>query len=252
MSSHTDRGVRRRSLVDALRALRVLIQDPRDTVQGFRLVEALDPYIHHRELARMLSEPSGERLLGEQPVLVDALRARSVLEALPDGTLGRAYRAYCVSEGIEPDAFVQLGQAGSQTIEDEAVRYAAHRSRDSHDLWHVVCGFRTDLAGEAGVLGFTFAQTRSPGLFLLFLGAFLHSLIVGGPAGQTMRGLGLRGLRSGFRARALATAPWEEWLARPIAEVRAELGISDVPAYEPAYARDVGRPAWMAALLDER
>lgn len=232
-------GVSRRSVRAALAALRELLKDPSNTAQGFRLVEALDPYIHHRELSRMRSAPSGLRLLRERPVLLDLLRQRSLLDALPDGSLGRVYRQYCEREGLDPESFVRVGQAGSQadTIADELVRYAAHRARDSHDVWHVVCGYRTDLAGEAGILGFTLAQTRSPGLLLLFIGGLLHSLVIGRRRGATMRQLAWRGLRNGWRAAPLSAAPWEAWLARSLDEVRAELGITDIPRYEPAYAR---------------
>jgi ubiquinone biosynthesis protein COQ4 len=232
----SEAGVRQRSLIDAFQALSVLMRDPNDTAQGFRLVEALDPHIHHRELARMRSEPTGERLLREQPALVNLLRDRAALASMPAGSLGRAYLDFCVQEGIEADVFVQIGEAGSQSIEDAQVRYAAHRSRDSHDVWHVVCGFRSDMAGEAAILGFTFAQTRSPGLLLLLAGGFLHSLIVGRTAGKTMRRLAWFGWKSGKRARPLAAAPWEEWLARPLHEIRSDLRVFDVPVYEPAYA----------------
>jgi ubiquinone biosynthesis protein COQ4 len=217
----------------------VLIRDPNDTAQGFRLLEALDPLIHHRELASMRSEPSGEKLLREQPELLDALRDRTALESLPEGSLGHVYRDFCLREGIEPEDFVQVGEAGSVTIDDALVRYAAHRSRDSHDIWHVVCGYRTDLGGESAIAAFILAQHRSPGLLLLVIGALLHSFVVGRAAGKTMRRLALLGWKSGLRARPLAAAPWEEWLARPLDEVRTELGISDVPTYEPAYSRRI-------------
>jgi ubiquinone biosynthesis protein COQ4 len=228
-------GVARPNIREAIRGLSVLVRDPNNTVEGFRVLEALDPRIHHRELACMSSEPSGEKLLREQPVLLDVLRDRTALEALPEGSLGREYRKFCVREGLEPDAFVEVGEAGSQAIADPLVRYAAHRFRDSHDVWHVVCGYRTDLAGEAAILAFYSAQTQSPGMYLLLLGAMLHSVVVGRSAGKTMRRLASVGWRRGLRARPLAAAPWEKWLARPIADVRAELGIADVPEYEPAY-----------------
>jgi ubiquinone biosynthesis protein COQ4 len=230
-------GIRQRSLRDALHALYVLIRDPTDTTQGFRLLEALDPLIHHRELESMRREPSGEKLLREQPELLDALCDRNALESLPEGSLGRVYRDFCVREGVEPEGFVEVGEAGSVTIEDALVRYAAHRSRDSHDVWHVVCGYRTDLAGESAILGFILAQHRSPGLLLLLIGAVLHSFAVGGAAGKTMRRLAKFGWKMGRQARPLAAAPWEEWLAKPLDEVRAELRILEVPTYEPAYFR---------------
>ena len=52
-------GVRRRSLRDALGSLRVLIRNPNDTAQGFRLLEALDPHIYQRELELIRRAPQG-------------------------------------------------------------------------------------------------------------------------------------------------------------------------------------------------
>ena len=162
---------------------------------------------------------------------------RTALEALPPGSLGHAYRAYCAREGLAPEGFVQVGEAGSllEGLQDELVRYAAERARDSHDLWHVVSGYRTDLIGEAGILGFTVAQTHSPGLLMLFIGALLHSFSLRWQHGVAMRRLAFVGLRSGFRAESLAAVPWESWLARPLDEVRAELGITEAPHYTPHY-----------------
>ena len=237
MYGHSEIGVARPDIRGALRGLGVLIRDPNNTAEGFRVIEALDPLVHHRELECMSSEPSGEKLLRERPALLDVLRDRSTLEALPEGTLGHEYRKFCLREGLEPDGFVEVGEAGSQAIDDVLVRYAAHRFRDSHDVWHVACGFGADLAGEAAILAFYSVQTRSPGLFLLLIGAMLHSFVVGKAAGKTMRRLARFGWRSGKRARPLAAAPWEEWIGRPLADVRAELGITEVPEYEPAYAR---------------
>lgn len=232
-----DEGGRRR-LRDGFSALAALLKDPNDTAQGFRLLEALDPRLHHRELALMRSSPIGLQLLEAQPRLLTLLRDTAALDALPEGSLGRAYRAWCESEGIHPDGFVEIGEAGSDAcaIKDDHVRYAAYRHRDSHDLWHVVYGCRADLIGEAAILGFTLGQTRSPGMLVLLLGGLLHSFTIGWKPGLSMRRLAWRGVRSGVRARPLAPVPWEEWLARPLSEVRAELGITDIPSYTPSYA----------------
>jgi ubiquinone biosynthesis protein COQ4 len=227
-----------RRLRVALRALQALLRDPNDTAQGFRLLEALDPFVHHRELALMRSAPSGLQLLEEQPPLLQALRDSSALDAMPEGSLGRAYRAFCLSEGIDPDSFVEIGEAGSiaDELADEALRYCAYRHRDSHDLWHVVYGCRADLLGEAAILGFVLGQTRSPGMLVLLLGGLLHSFAIGWKQGASMRRLAVHGLWSGLRASPLAPVPWEAWLERPLVEVRAELGITEVPSYTPSYA----------------
>jgi ubiquinone biosynthesis protein COQ4 len=236
-ASGFERGVRRRSVRDALAALWNLLRDPNDTAQGFRLLEALDPYIYHRELELMRRAPNGTALLRERPALLPVLCDRAALAAMPPGSLGHAYREYCEREGLAPEAFVQIGEAGSvlEDSQDELVRYAAERARDSHDLWHVVFGCRTDLIGEAGILGFTLAQTHSPGMLLLFVGGLLHSFSLRWKHGVEMRRLGFMGLRSGFRAEPLAAVPWESWLQRPLDEVRAELGITETASYTPVY-----------------
>lgn len=228
----------KRRVRDGINALRALLKDANDTAQGFRLLEALDPLVHHRELVRMRTAPSGLKLLEEQPELLNLLRDTAALDALPEGSVGHAYRAFCKSENIHPDGFVELGVAGSdaESIEDEQVRYAALRHRDTHDLWHVVYGCRADLLGEAAILGFTLGQTRSPGMAILLIGGLMHSFSIGWKQGACMRRLAFRGLRHGLRARPLAPVPWEEWLARPLADVRAELGITEVPSYTPTYA----------------
>jgi ubiquinone biosynthesis protein Coq4 len=191
--------VQRRNMSEALAALRTLLNDPSDTAQGFRLIEAIDPHVHHRELARMRGDLYGRRLLAECPVLLHALLQRRELEALPEGSLGRAYRAHCVREGIDPEQFVRVAEAGSRA-----------------------------------------AQTRSPGLLLLFLGGIVHSWMVGSESGRTMRRLAWRGFKSGLKALPLAAAPWEEWLDRPLTQVRADLQIDDVPRYQPVYAQQRG------------
>lgn len=234
-------GVRRRSVRDALEALWVLLRDPNDTAQGFRLLEALDPYIYHRELELMRRAPNGPALLEQRPALLAALCDRNALEAMPAGSLGRAYLEYCKREGLAPEGFVKIGEAGSvlENSPDELVRYAAERARDSHDLWHVVFGCGTDLLGEAGILGFTLAQTHSPGMLALFVGGLLHSFALRWKHGAEMRRLAFLGLQRGFRAEPLAAVPWESWLHKPLDEVRAELGVMEVPAYAPVYHSSV-------------
>jgi ubiquinone biosynthesis protein COQ4 len=230
-------GVRRRRVRDAFGALATLLGDPNDTAQGFVLLEALDPHVHERELELMRRAPHGAALLRDRPELLDTLRDRATLDALPPGSLGRAYRAFCESEGLAPEGFVQIGESGScaGALENELERYAARRHRDSHDLWHVVYGCRTDLIGEAGILGFTAAQTCSPGLALLWVGGLLHSFAIEWKQGVAMRRFAFLGLLRGLQAEPLAGVPWESWLARPLAEVRAELNVNAAPSYLPSY-----------------
>ncbi len=81
--------------------------------------------------------------------------------------MGRAYLAFCDREGITPGGLVEASMLEDRDLLEPRFRYMADRLRDSHDLWHVVTGYRTDLLGENAVLAFTAAQTDSVGVGVL-------------------------------------------------------------------------------------
>src|SRR5688572_11493175 len=129
---------------EALDALHKLIEDPNDTEQAFRIVRSIDGGGLERMFRRFGASAEGRALLAERPSLLAALRDRDALLAMPEGSLGRAYAAFCDREGIAPGGLVEASEASDADISPE-LRWFADRMRDSHDLWHVVTGFRTDL-----------------------------------------------------------------------------------------------------------
>jgi ubiquinone biosynthesis protein COQ4 len=125
--------------------------------------------------------------------------------------------------------------------------------RDSHDLWHTVTGYKGDLIGEASLLAFSFAQTRHPGVGLIVLGALLRTTAFGrghGPVEPSaevdvalFRRMIVQGFLRGLRAKWLVAQDWDTLLARPLGEVRDELGLGDAPSYVPLRTSDVGLAA---------
>ena len=101
--------------------------------------------------------------------------------------------------------------------------------RDSHDLWHLVTGYETDLLGELGVLAFSAVQTRNPGVWMLVLGAMLRATPVLPEAVRVVSGAIGRARKAAW----LPGADWAELLARPLTEVRAMLSIDATPRYRP-------------------
>jgi ubiquinone biosynthesis protein COQ4 len=219
------------------RATRAALAHPEDTAQAFRIAEALSFDNQDRLLRRFRGDADGARLLQSRDELLAVLRDRERLAAMPEGSLGRAYLAFLESEGITADGLVEAshdGVSGYDGADDSS--YVRRRMRDTHDLWHTVTGYRGDLLGEASLLAFTFAQTRHPGVgFLAALGAVLT------PSRDARRMI-FDGFRRGRRAAWLPPRDWVTLLARPLAEVRRELGIEPVPAYEP-----VRTTPWMAS-----
>ncbi len=225
--------------LEALKALRVLIQDPTKTEEAFRVVRSLDGPFFGRTFKRFSRDATGARLMAAKSSLLAALRDRAALEKLPEGSLGRAYLAFCDREGITPGGLVEASDAVPMApglTEDQ--RWFIDRMRDSHDLWHVMTGYRTDLGGELSVLAFSLAQTWGPGLSLLVLGGLIETY-KSGEIGAYARKLVGHAWRVGRSAKWFPLAPWEEWLARPLDEVRVEMGVLSIPVYTPVYVADV-------------
>lgn len=214
---------------DALKALNALFANPEDTAQVFRVVEALSGGHAERMLARFRSAPGGRDLLRERPEVIERLVDRASLAKLPDGSLGRKYLEFLDSEGITAEGLKKASIAGRNAnrhaTDDEA--FLKDRMRDTHDLWHVVTGYKGDLIGEASLLAFIFAQTRNPGI-----GFIAGAALVRGNEPK-VRALILRGFLRGARAVWLPPVKWEKLLALPLDEVRRQLRIGSPPDYVP-------------------
>lgn len=213
-----------RTVIDATRTA---LANPGDTKQAFRIADALSFGAPERMTRRMRRSPGGAALLARRDDLLGVLTDRARLEAMPADSLGRAYLRFLDDEGITAAGLVQASMEGATRDDTGDVRYMRERMRDSHDLWHTVTGYKGDLLGEASLLAFTFAQTHHPGVgFLAGLGVVLGDI-------PGTRALITRGFARGRRARWLPAIDWVALLPRPLDEVRRELGIDEVPVYEP-------------------
>jgi len=217
--------------VVAWRALQALIRDPDDTEQAFRVIGALSGRSAQRLVRRFARSPRGSRLLRQRPDLVPALRDREHLASLPEDSLGRAYAEFTAREQLTAAGLIDASEAalagGEAVASDEAERWVLTRLRDQHDLTHVVTGYGRDVRGELAVLAFTAAQTRNPGIAFIPL-YLLRRAGLRSELGRLIR----QGFRRGLRARWLVDQEWERLLGEPLAKVREELRLADVPRYE--------------------
>ncbi len=221
---------------DAFRALRALLQDPDDTAQAFRVVDALSGRNGERTLARMRRSSTGRELLRDRPQLLPRLTDRAALLALPEGTLGREYLRFLDSEGITAEGLTEASEEGRRSMKPEVdpdLYFLRDRLRDSHDLWHTVTGYKGDLLGEASLLAFSFAQTWNLGVGLIVLAALVQG------RDPAVRKLVIGGFARGLRSAWLPTVKWESLLARPLAEVRRTLNVGAPVAYQPLRTSDL-------------
>lgn len=215
--------------LEALRKVRELMADPEDTRKVFEVLEAFSGRSLERSLARFRKTPVGARVLASEANLVDVLKDRDYLRSLPAESLGRAYLQFVESEQISAEGLIEASEPENSKWVDADLQKFGERSRDMHDLWHVCTQYGRDTFGEVCLLAFTYAQTRNPGIALICLFG----------AHKTRQELGRGVWRAawnaycdGRRAKWLPGADWEALVAKPLQQVREELGIVAPTAYQ--------------------
>jgi ubiquinone biosynthesis protein Coq4 len=157
-----------------------------------------------------------------QRAALDARRRLDVdldrLRALPEGTLGRSYAEFLAENGLDPKDIPTL------PANDDAEFVSAHLY-ETHDLWHVVTGFRSDVAGELGVQAVYAAQFGGKLARVLVGGGLLQSAILA--PGDFARRLDavVEGWRVGREADDLFGVPWQDLWDRPLDDVRRDLNV---------------------------
>jgi len=224
--------------IAAARAIRRVFADPDATEHVFEVIDALQGPNLKRIRARLRRSDIGSRLLETKPNLLPLLSDRDALRALPEGSLGRAYLAFVESEGISADGLVEASVGARKSGIDGEFLWIKDWLRDTHDLWHTVLGYKGDLVGEAALLAFSHYETGNLGVGAIAALAWIKLGRVTDPrlgARATVRD----GRRLAKQAAWFLEVPWHEWLARPLDDVRRDLGVSGPVQYRPVRSSEV-------------
>lgn len=199
----------------AVRALRALMEDPEDTRQVFYVGLLVNRRTYPEFLARFTTDDEGARLLRERPAIDSAHVDYDALRALPASTLGGAYARFLDAHGLDPDLFQPPPGL------PEVPAYISQRMRQVHDLWHVLTGYGTDVAGEVGLQAFTWGNT---GMASAAMVALVGGLRTFAKEPGIVR-MVVEGVANGKRARFLAPLRIEDHFCRELEDVRREWGI---------------------------
>lgn len=194
-------------------AMIALLRDPDDTRQVFLLGIVANSPQFPRFFAKFAGSAEGEALLADKPAIDGAVVAR--LRTLPADTLGGAYARYLDDNGLDADLFTAPPGL------PQPIAYVAQRIRQTHDIWHVLTGYRPNVPGEIALQGFTFAQTRMPSAALI---ATLGTLRWMRKSPQVAR-MAIDGYRRGRDATFLPSVRWEDHFERRLDDVRREFGV---------------------------
>lgn len=215
--------------IAALRAIGALKRNREDTRQAVLLIDALRGKTSLRQFARFRQTETGRAVLAERRQLLDRLCDRERLAALPPGTLGRAYWEFMAAENLTAEGLVEASQIRQTLPPDDEYTLFRERSRETHDLLHVVSGFGRDPLGEVCLTAFSFAQTGLKGFAVIAIWAARR--ISRRVRGQPVRRAVLEAYRLGRRAAWLYGADWENLLAEPVETIRVRFRIAPATYY---------------------
>jgi len=196
-----------------------LVRDPNRLDEVFAIADALSQADQGpmREMVAALSKrEDGARAFRERPRIgtIDL----ATLLALPDGTLGHAFAEHMNANGLVPEALPSLEAHND-------LDYLRAHLYETHDVWHVVAGFGTDVAGELGLQAFYLAQTSGPlPRTLLTLGLLNSALYAREDFDRRVSEIA-RGFAIGSQARPFFGVRWADRWSTPLEDVRRELGV---------------------------
>nr|WP_232493698.1 ubiquinone biosynthesis protein COQ4 [Novosphingobium kaempferiae] len=222
----------RRDWGAALNALRQLLSNADDTAQVFRIMRALNAGSAGKGYARLLRTEAGGRIAYRRTELARLLSDASFVASCPPSSVGAAYADFLTRTGYSAKGLAAVSMEDGMASEAEHPHaWFGRRTRDVHDIWHILTGYRADdPLGEACLVAFSYAQTGGLGWAFIALGAAFKACRTPG-GGGALRAI-REGYRNGRRAAWLLGEDYEAILSEPLDAARIRLRIARPAAYE--------------------
>ncbi|MBD2744853.1 Coq4 family protein [Coleofasciculus sp. FACHB-1120] len=204
-------------ILKGLEGFLAFIDDATDTEAVFDIAAALAKHeVSTAAITYLKSYPEIAQLFEEQ-YIAPTPNLEALLK-LPEDSLGFAYASHMRAANLDPEFYRKV------ELIDEW-NYLALRMRQTHDIWHTVTGFGTDIAGEIGLQAFSIAQNRSPLAVMLIAGITLNTIKMNRDLNPLVRII-QQGYDLGYQAKPFLGQKWEEAWEKPLADWRAELNVT--------------------------
>ena len=166
---------------------------------------------------QFLHDPDGTWLLQHQPDLGThyKMRIAGELRALPEGTLGREFVRMLDQDGLLYRDIDTKVPAGIPPM----IRFVIERLRETHDMFHLICQYGTDIQGEVELQAFVAGNCGA-----------LRSAVLAAVTGAVqyvklrpdMPLLVARAYRRGRRAAPMLPVRWELLWDRQLSDIRSQ------------------------------
>ncbi|CAI4055679.1 hypothetical protein SUVC_02G3280 [Saccharomyces uvarum] len=170
----------------------------------------------------MLSDPSGRRILKEQPNITTDILHMDKLAKLPHNTFGYVYYQWLKRENVSPDT-----RAPVKFIDDPVHAYIFKRYRQCHDFYHALNNLPIIIEGEVTIKALEGANLGVP---MAILGGILAPLRLKKAQRERLYNTYLPwAIRTGLSCKPLINVYWEEVLEKDVDALRKELQITPPP-----------------------
>ncbi|KAG0221849.1 Ubiquinone biosynthesis protein [Actinomortierella wolfii] len=171
---------------------------------------------------QMLQDPEGRRILRERPIITSETMQLDRLRTFPDGTFGREYVRFLDDQQVSPDTREPV-----HFVDSEELAYVMRRYRETHDFYHTLTDLPVTVDGEIALKWFEMVQT---GLPMTMLSSFFGPLRLTHEERSRLFEVYVPwALENGSNCKPLMNVRWEEWMEKPVEEVRRELGVKPAP-----------------------
>jgi ubiquinone biosynthesis protein COQ4 len=159
------------------KALLVAKDDPANPEAGARINDCFEQEVYVKLAEMMRAHPIGKQIMEERLSLEAGDVDLEALENMPEGTLGHELAVYYRENHIAPFST-------DQPLRND-IDYISKRYRETHDIYHLLTGYGTDVMGEMELQAFVRGNLgiRAPLMILPF--GFLASRFGASIAGST-------------------------------------------------------------------
>lgn len=234
----------RRRWLKAMIHFRRLMANKEDTREVFHITHALNGTDLYKAFNRFIVDPEGRKRFDQRRYLPPVLDDRALLRAMPKGSLADAYCNFMDREGLTAQGLVDEFDSFVKNVEDTRspeFKWYNNRSRDTHDMLHILTGYGRDALGETCVLAYSYQQTSGLGIqFIAYMGALEVKRWAprGTPTIKAIR----EAARRGKAAQNIMLYDLMDLLPRPLEDVREMLGVTPMTVYPEVHRmmRDAG------------
>lgn len=215
----------------AVHHFRELLKDKEETSHVFRIFDSLPSKLFMPRVRILTLSPHGEALRRNEPSLPEFLDDHAALRELPAGSVAHAYCDFMEREGLSAAGLVAEADKLGRPRFDDLTQWFADRSRDVHDLMHVLTGYGRDALGEQCVLLFTHGQQPSHGHLLIGWAGAAHIKRLTKTRAPIFKAA-RQAQRTGKACQPLVSLPIRDMLALDLHEVRRMLTIPEPTWYQ--------------------